>query len=107
MEFLPAEIPADDSLIARPHARDAAAAQQAHPLLWRASQLGRAVGATTATGFPELDAELPGQGWPHRVLTELLLPHPGIGEMRLLAPALSAIASAGRCVMLFLSLIHI
>jgi protein ImuA len=65
-----------------------------------------------ATGFAALDAELPGGGWPHRVLTELLLAHPGVGEMRLLAPALAAISrgvAAGetgaiapsRCIMLF------
>ncbi len=35
------------------------------------------------------------------MLTELLLPHPGVGEMRLLAPALARIAGAGRSVMLF------
>ncbi len=41
-----------------------------------------------ATGFGALDAELPGAGWPSGALTELLLPHPGVGELRLLAPAL-------------------
>jgi protein ImuA len=77
--------------------------------LWRTHQLSRyPSGTITATGFPTLDAELPGTGWPHRVLTELLLPHPGLGELRLLVPALSRIAatgvaaeSIGRCVMLF------
>jgi protein ImuA len=77
--------------------------------LWRAHRLSRhACGSITVTGFPSLDAELPGSGWPHRVLTELLVPHPGVGELRLLVPALSRIARAddaaesiGRCVMLF------
>jgi protein ImuA len=63
-----------------------------HPALWRAHQLGRPREAVLATGFDALDAELPGGGWPRRVLTELLLPHPGVGEMRLLAPALAAVA---------------
>jgi protein ImuA len=53
------------------------------------------------TGFTALDAELPGGGWPVRVLTELLLPQPGLGEVRLLAPLLRALAIAGRSVMLF------
>ena len=56
---------------------------------------------TLASGFPVLDAELPGGGWPRRVLTELLLAHPGVGEMRLLAPALAAVAGCQRSVMLF------
>lgn len=54
-----------------------------------------------ATGFAALDAELPGGGWPRRALSELLLPHPGIGEIRLLAPALVAAQRAGRLVMVF------
>jgi protein ImuA len=77
--------------------------------LWRTHQLSRpSSGSFTASGFSSLDAELPGSGWPHRVLTELLVPHPGLGEMRLLVPALSRIAGTaesketiGRCVMLF------
>jgi protein ImuA len=76
-----------------------------HPALWRAHQLGNSRAAVSTSGFPTLDVELPGGGWPHRVLTELLLPHPGLGEMRLLAPALARVAGAGveggRSVMLF------
>ena len=37
-----------------------------------------------------LDAELPGGGWPAGGLIELLLPAPGCGELRLLAPTLAA-----------------
>ena len=76
--------------------------------LWRAHQLSSPSCAVTASSFAALDAELPGGGWPHRVLTELLLPHPGLGELRLLVPALARIAGAagvtaggGRSVMLF------
>jgi protein ImuA len=75
-----------------------------HPALWRArpgSGLGLVgVGDTTPSGFAALDAELPGGGWPHRALTELLLSGPGLGEWRLLAPALAHQAAAGRCLML-------
>lgn len=57
--------------------------------------------ATTASGYPELDAQLPGGGWPARVLTELLLPHAGVGELRLLAPVLGALHGRQRGVMWF------
>ena len=72
-----------------------------HPSLWLGHQLGRSGAQTVATGFAALDAELPGGGWPRRVLSELLLPHPGIGEIRLLAPPLVAAQRAGRLVMVF------
>jgi protein ImuA len=62
-----------------------------HPALWRAAQFGRGAAAGRATGFAALDAQLPGGGWPVGTLTELLLPHPGVGEWRLLAPALAAL----------------
>ncbi len=71
-----------------------------HPTLWRASQLARSRDAALPTGYALLDAELPGGGWPVRSLTELLLPHPGVGEWRLLAPVLARIAHAGRTLML-------
>jgi protein ImuA len=45
------------------------------------------------TGHAALSAQLPGGGWPAGVLVDLLLQQPGIGEMRLLRPALAAVAS--------------
>jgi protein ImuA len=81
---------------------DATAPEALHPALWRAHQLGhRTQPAATPSDFAPLDAELPGGGWPHGMLTELLLPHAGLGELRLLAPALARIAGSGRSVMLF------
>ena len=72
-----------------------------HPSLWLGHQLARHADAAVATGFQVLDAQLPGAGWPRRALTELLLPHPGVGEIRLVAPSLVATQRAGRLVMLF------
>jgi protein ImuA len=74
-----------------------------HPALWRAHQRGRQRTAVSPRGFVAHDAEQPGGGGPSQVLTELLLPYPGVGEMRLLAPVLARIAGADppRCVMLF------
>ena len=92
-----------------PQAREARAAPQPglpqperlHPALWRAHQLGRQHDAVQPSGFAPLDAELPGGGWPARALTELLLPHAGVGELRLLAPVLAAVQRSGRSVMWF------
>lgn len=75
------------------------APESLHPSLWRAHQLGHAATPVQASGFAELDAQLPGGGWPASALTELLLPHPGVGEWRLLAPALAALQARQRCVM--------
>ncbi len=71
-----------------------------HPALWRAHQLAQPASFSgLASGHAELDAQLPGGGWPVRVLTELLLPHPGIGELRLLAPVQAALQQGRRCLM--------
>jgi cell division inhibitor SulA/protein ImuA len=48
------------------------------------------------SGFTALDAELPGGGWPTGCLTECLPAHEGIGELRLLGPALARLSRAGR-----------
>jgi hypothetical protein len=48
------------------------------------------------SGFPELDANLPGGGWPIGAVAELLSDAIGIGELSLLVPALSRLARAGR-----------
>ena len=77
------------------------APEKLHPALWLGHQLGRQTDPAVSTGFSALDAHLPGGGWPRRMLTELLLPYPGIGEIRLLSHSLSAIQHAGRLVMLF------
>nr|WP_316639825.1 translesion DNA synthesis-associated protein ImuA [uncultured Roseateles sp.] len=75
--------------------------QDLHPGLWRAHQLTRASGVAWPSGFAALDAQLPGGGWPQGVLSELLLAQAGIGELRLLAPTLAAVAAGGKLLMLF------
>jgi len=64
-----------------------------HPSLWLASQLARSDTTCIDTGYASLSAQLPGGGWPLGALTELLLQQPGIGELRLLRPALAAVAA--------------
>lgn len=64
--------------------------------VWRANQMGSYQAAVMPTGHPLLDKELPNGGWPSAVLVELLLQQAGIGEMRLLRPALHVIARKRR-----------
>lgn len=64
--------------------------------VWRGHQLAVRAERGVASGFPPLDAELPGGGWPKRALTELILPQAGIGEMRLLAAALVTVQRGER-----------
>ncbi len=52
------------------------------------------------SGFAELDAHLPGGGWPGGAVAELMSDAVGIGELGLLMPALSNLAHAGRYVIL-------
>ena len=69
-----------------------------HPDLWRADEIGSPAGAVAATssGFDALDAHLPGNGWPRAGLIELMLGTAGIGELKLLAPALRRLSRAAR-----------
>ncbi|WP_088709700.1 translesion DNA synthesis-associated protein ImuA [Noviherbaspirillum denitrificans] len=68
--------------------------------VWRADQMGSYHAAAMSTGHPALDRELPDGGWPGAVLVELLLQQSGIGEIRLLRPALETIARKRRIALL-------
>jgi cell division inhibitor SulA/protein ImuA len=66
--------------------------------VWRADErpAEETAGPALATGFAELDCELPGGGWPQGQLIELLRDESGIGELSLLAPALAQLAQQKR-----------
>jgi len=64
-----------------------------NPGLWRAGH-SRDGHDTLPTGFRVLDQALSG-GWPAGALTELLVEHYGVGELRIVIPALAAL-SQGR-----------
>src|SRR5690606_12188390 len=53
-----------------------------------------------ATGHAGLDAVLPAGGWPGAALSEILIPADGVGELRLLWPALARLSRAGERVVL-------
>jgi hypothetical protein len=60
-----------------------------HPGIWRRSAAAQHRVRTLSTGVPQLDALLPGGGWPCGALSEILFAHDGIGELSLLMPALA------------------
>ena len=61
--------------------------------IWRGDSLAAPSLPGIASGFAQLDAELPGGGWPVGALTELYAEAEGIGEFSLLAPALARLAT--------------
>jgi cell division inhibitor SulA/protein ImuA len=63
-----------------------------HPGVWRGRQRAQTAEAALPTGFAALDELLPGGGWPRGALTELLIRRQGIGELRLLTPALARLS---------------
>ncbi len=63
------------------------------PDVWRGNALAGAPVPGVPTGFAELDAELPGGGWPRGGLIELLPARGGVGELALLLPALARLSS--------------
>lgn len=69
------------------------AALQLPPSVWRGGTPARL--RTQATGHAGLDALLPGGGWPCGALSEILLPHPGAGELQLVLPWLARLTQAG------------
>jgi hypothetical protein len=74
---------------------NAALAELLHnPLVWRGDQLAPTAGVVPS-GFPDLDRELPGGGWPQGSLTELLADDEGIGELGLVLPALVHLVHGG------------
>ncbi|MFZ0500840.1 MAG: translesion DNA synthesis-associated protein ImuA [Steroidobacteraceae bacterium] len=60
-----------------------------HPAIWRGRSAART--KTLPTGFAALDEGLPGGGWPHAGLIEILPVCFGAGELSLLLPALAAV----------------
>ncbi|MEO0998526.1 MAG: translesion DNA synthesis-associated protein ImuA, partial [Pseudomonadota bacterium] len=63
--------------------------------VWRCSGRRSTAVRTVTTGYPALDSYLPGGGWPLGQLLEIVSGRCGIGELRLIMPALAALA-AGR-----------
>lgn len=67
-------------------------------VVWRGNSLGRTAEVVWPTGFAQLDAELPGGGWPGRQVTEIILPQFSLAELRMVGPALAGAARSGAAV---------
>jgi hypothetical protein len=63
--------------------------------IWRGDRLTTGIKAVPS-GFAELDALLPGGGWPQGALTEIMMPRQGIGALRLLMPTLAQLSQGDR-----------
>jgi hypothetical protein len=66
------------------------------PHLWRGETLARI--DARATGYPALDAHLPGSGWPIGALIEIAPACDGLGELSLTLPALRSWCREGRSI---------
>jgi hypothetical protein len=66
-----------------------------HADIWRGDRLTTGIKAVPS-GFAELDALLPGGGWPQGALTEIMMPRQGIGALRLLMPTLARLSQGDR-----------
>jgi hypothetical protein len=64
------------------------------PRLWRAGRQGRHW-PTLSSGHPQLDALLPGGGWPAAMLTEIAVECWGSGELELFMPLLARLSAPG------------
>src|SRR5919107_6018473 len=70
-----------------------------HPAIWRGGECAR-VAPGVNTGYAELDAQLPGGGWPTGAMTEIYAERTGVGEVELTMPAAAQLTQAGRWVTL-------
>lgn len=69
-------------------------------LVWRGETMGHHQASVVGSGHAVLDAVLPDGGWPCHSLTEILQAQAGLGEWRLLSPALARLTDQGGSVLL-------
>lgn len=70
-----------------------------NPALWRGCDMAGRGDHGRSTGFPQLDAILPGRGWPERGLIEVVTPHWGMGELQLLIPLMRSVVEQGKWIL--------
>lgn len=72
---------------------------QRNPALWRGCDLAGQGQGGRPTGFAELDAILPGRGWPSHGLMEIISPQWGNGELQLLLPLMRSVIEQGQWIL--------
>ncbi len=72
---------------------------QNNPAIWRLADKGVHAPQGRGTGFPQLDAILPGRGWPSNGLIEMVTPRWGVGELQLLLPLMKEMTQQGRWIL--------
>ncbi len=70
-----------------------------NPDLWRGCDMAGQGFHGRSTGFPQLDDILPGRGWPHSGLIEIISPCWGMGELQLLIPLMRSIVEQGKWIL--------
>jgi hypothetical protein len=71
-----------------------------HPGIWRRGTAAAVASDTQPSGLAELDALLPGGGWPRGALSEILIGQDGLGECSLVLPTLAMLTQARKRVAL-------
>lgn len=66
--------------------------------IWQGHQPAHTRQPAESTGYPALDNQLGGVGWPRGALSECLLDTPGIGELHLLLPLMQRLTHSGKTV---------
>ena len=70
-----------------------------NPVLWRGCDMAGRGDHGLSTGYPTLDAILPGRGWPRNALLEIISPQWGMGELQLLLPLMRAVVAQGQWIL--------
>ena len=68
--------------------------------VWRGQPAAPPALEPQPTGLAALDAVLPTAGWPDNAISEVLIPHDGVGELSLLWPTLARLTQQGGIVAL-------
>ncbi len=70
-----------------------------NPSLWRGCDMAGQSVHGRSTGFSQLDAILPGRGWPDKGLMEIITPYWGMGELQLLIPLMRSVVEQGKWIL--------